>query len=248
MEEAVILVASFSVCILIGALTRNFYIYYGYIMSIELRKILISAMYDKVSKLSMRSLTETNSGKLIALVSSDIFTLERPLSVAPFALCSPMINLACYGLIWHIVGWSYAVTIFGLWIFTIVLQVWTARMQKGLKQAEAMRSDERMKLVNDMVTGIRTIKSYAWENHYSEKVREQRAKQVKKVFWLNFVGSLGFSVFQNMGLIGALCIFLPMWFRGEQLKVGDSFTILAMLYYLFFNINSMTYYCMTTIF
>jgi len=29
-----------------------------------------------------------------------------------------------------------------------------------------MRNDERMKLVNDMVTGIRTIKAYAWENHY----------------------------------------------------------------------------------
>ena len=48
-------------------------------------------------------------------------------------------------------------------------------MQKGIKQAEAMRNDERMKLVNDMITGIRTIKAYAWENHYSRKVREARA-------------------------------------------------------------------------
>jgi len=29
-----------------------------------------------------------------------------------------------------------------------------------------MCNDERMKLINDMVTGIRTIKAYAWENHY----------------------------------------------------------------------------------
>ena len=58
-----------------------------------------------------------------------------------------------------------------------------------------MRNDERMKLINDMVTGIRTIKSYAWENHYLRKVREQRAVQVAHVFWLNLVGSLGFSLF-----------------------------------------------------
>ncbi len=44
-----------------------------------------------------------------------------------------------------------------------------------MKQSEAMRNDERMKLINDMITGIRTIKAYAWENHYSSKVREQRA-------------------------------------------------------------------------
>ncbi len=28
--------------------------------------------------------------------------------------------------------------------------------------------------------------------------------------------------------------------------MGDSFTVLAMIYYLFFNVNSMTYYSLTT--
>ena len=38
-----------------------------------MRKTLVSAMYDKVSVLSMKSLTETNPGKLITLISADIF-------------------------------------------------------------------------------------------------------------------------------------------------------------------------------
>ena len=103
-----------------------------------------------------------------------------------------------------------------------------------------------MKLVNDMVTGIRTIKAYAWENHYSKKVRDQRAVQVAKVFWINIVGSLGFSVFQNVGLVGVLIIFLPKWYMGEKLDLGDSFALLAMIYYLFFSVNGLTYYAMTT--
>ena len=132
-ERAAILVASFSVSVLIGTLLKNFYIYYGYMMSLDTRKLLCSAMYDKVGKLSMRSLTETNSGKLITLVSADIFTLERSFSMAPFVLCFPFINLACYGLIWHISGWPYAVTIFGLWIIMMLCQMWTARLQKSIK-------------------------------------------------------------------------------------------------------------------
>lgn len=128
MLEAAILVAIFSLSILCSSLFRNFYIYYGYIMSLEARKLLIAAVFDKVSKLSMRSLTETNSGKLITLVSSDIFTLERPLSMAPFGVASPLINLACYGLIWVIAGWPYALIIFGLWILTVLCQMWTSRL------------------------------------------------------------------------------------------------------------------------
>ena len=73
MEKAAYLVGIFSGCVLIGTLFRNFYIYYGYVTALEMRKMLTSAMFDKVSKLSMRSLAETNSGKLITLVSADIF-------------------------------------------------------------------------------------------------------------------------------------------------------------------------------
>ena len=69
-------------------------------MALEIRKLLTSAMYDKVSRLSMRGLTETNTGNLINLVSSDIFTLERPMALAPFGVASPFINIACYLVVW----------------------------------------------------------------------------------------------------------------------------------------------------
>ena len=88
------------------------------------------------------------------------------MALAPFGVASPFINIACYLVVWQISGWQYALIMAGLWVLTFMMQMCTARTQKGLKQQEAMRNDERMKLVNDMVTGIRTIKAYAWENHY----------------------------------------------------------------------------------
>ena len=116
-----LLILVFAVAVTSGALLRSFYIYAGYFMALEIRKLLTSAMYDKVSKLSMRSLTETNSGKLITLVSSDIFTLERPLAMSPFGLTAPFINIACYLIVWQISGWEYAVIMSGLWIITFSL-------------------------------------------------------------------------------------------------------------------------------
>ena len=64
---------------------------------------------------------------------------------------------------------------------------------------------------------------------------------------MNLIGSLGFNVFQNIGLVGVLCIFLPKWFMGEELLFGDSFTLLAMIYYLFFSVNALTYQSITTL-
>lgn len=47
-------------------------------------------------------------------------------------------------------------------------------------------------------------------------------------------------------MIGILAIFLPKWFMGEKIDLGDSFALLAMIYYLFFSVNSLTYYSMNT--
>ena len=52
-----------------------------------------------------------------------------------------------------------------------------------------------MKHITDMITGIRTIKAYAWEPHYIDKIRQKRKEQLKTLYWSNGVGSLGFSLF-----------------------------------------------------
>ena len=62
----------------------------------------------------------------------------------------------------------------------------------------------------------------------------------------NFLGTLGFSVFQNFGFLCVLTIFVLEWSRGNKLSLGDSFALLAMIFFLFMAINSMTFYSMST--
>lgn len=71
--KGVWLVVLYASMVLFGCFFNNYQIFYSYCMSVRMRKVLVSAMYDKVAMLSMKSLTETNSGKLIALISADIF-------------------------------------------------------------------------------------------------------------------------------------------------------------------------------
>ena len=82
-KEGLGMVAIFSLSVLIRTLGSNFFFYLGFRFSLDLRKVLVSAMYDKISRLSVRSITETNSGKLITLISADIFALEKNLAISP---------------------------------------------------------------------------------------------------------------------------------------------------------------------
>ena len=56
-------------------------------------------------------------------------------------------------------------------------------------------NDERLKLVNDMVVGVRTLKSYGWENHYLDKINAVRKKQQVYLFIINMMQTVGFNLF-----------------------------------------------------
>ena len=75
--------AIFGTLMFLMGICRNQYMFAGMRLGVRIRKTLISSMYNKISKLSMKSLTRTNSGKLVTIVSGDIQAVERPLGITP---------------------------------------------------------------------------------------------------------------------------------------------------------------------
>ena len=113
---------TFGVCFSTASLLRNLYVFLGCKLAVNIRKTLVTAMYDKVGKLSMKSLTETNSGKLITLVSSDIYTVEYPFSMTPSSISGLFSNLVAYTIIGVTEGWIYSLIIFSMSVLLLCLQ------------------------------------------------------------------------------------------------------------------------------
>ena len=168
--DGIILIAIFGALMTVGALFKNFFVFQGYQTAIKIRKTLIAAMYSKISRLSMQSLTETNSGKLITIVSGDIQAVERSLAISSVVIAAPFVNVVAYSVLVFTSGWQYALITFGIWVVIMMMQEYSSRWTKTLKGKESVCNDERQKLVNDMIIGARTIKSYGWENHYISKI------------------------------------------------------------------------------
>lgn len=128
------------------------------------------------------------------------------------------------------------------------LQYASSEYSKNLKAAESALNDQRLKLVSDLVVGCRVIKCYGWELHYIEKIKAIREKQVAYVIRLNLVSSLGNSIFSNMGLLAVFVILYSEWNKGKLLSNETAVTVLAMVYFVFFAINTILYMGLTNVF
>ena len=88
-----------------------------------------------------------------------------------------------------------------------------------------------------MVVGVRTLKSYGWEEHYLKKITVVRKRQQVYLFCINALATVGFNLFQNLAVIAAFLIFYRQWSLGEELNMAQSISTLAMVFYLFVTIN-----------
>ena len=100
----------------VSVVLRNKYIFDGYLMAIRMRKALVSTLYDKIGKLSTKSLTETNSGKLITIISGDIFNVERAASLTPLLPATPLVLLLSLFYIGYGSGIGYAIMTGLVWL------------------------------------------------------------------------------------------------------------------------------------
>ena len=58
----------------------------------------------------------------------------------------------------------------------------------------------------------------------------------------NALQAVGFSVYQQFGFVAVFIIFLYEWSMGNELKMEDAFTLLAIIFYLFVQINNFMYW------
>ena len=110
----------------------------GFMTAVRMRRTLVAVIFEKVTKLSMKSLIATNSGKLISVISSDLFAIERALAFSPLLLVFPFINITTYVLIGFISSWTNSAIVFGCWILMLSVQLFNSRMAKRLKMKDSI--------------------------------------------------------------------------------------------------------------
>jgi ATP-binding cassette subfamily C (CFTR/MRP) protein 1 len=110
-----------------------------------------------------------------------------------------------------------------------------------LKANDSRITDSRLKLVNDIVVGIRTIKCYGWENHYLEKITAIRNSQKATIYKFLIIGSLEVSLFEIAAISSIFLILLQKWATGETLDLSKVYSLFACIFVLFMFVNSLTY-------
>ncbi|CAH1406919.1 unnamed protein product [Nezara viridula] len=159
-------------------LIRNYSDLIEMTVGLRTRSALVSTIYRKSLKLSNAARKETTLGEIVNLMAVDSQSINHTLTYLSYLVFAPLeIGLAMYFL-WQQLGPS---VLAGLAVMLIMIPVnsYIARKMKSLQLARMKTKDERIKMMNEVLSGMKVLKLYAWEPSFIERVLKIRDKEIK---------------------------------------------------------------------
>ena len=114
---------------------------------------------------------------------------------------SPLMIILCQYFLWQYLGPS---SLAGLLLMVITIPVDTiiAKKLKKLQIANMKNKDERIKIMNEILDGVKIVKLYAWEPSFVQKVVEIRDKELHTFRWIAYLQAILTFIFSATPFLG----------------------------------------------
>ncbi|XP_022822031.1 multidrug resistance-associated protein 4-like isoform X1 [Spodoptera litura] len=156
-----------------------------------------SLIYRKVMRMSSGALAQTTAGQVVNLLSNDVNRFDYAFIYTHFIWILPLqVVVVCY-LIYLKIGYAAIVGVIGIVLQTIPVQSYMSKLAARLRMRTACKTDERVRIMDEIISGMQVIKMYAWEKPFEQVVALARKNEIKCITSASYLRGvyLSFMVF-----------------------------------------------------
>ncbi|KAI8366373.1 multi drug resistance-associated protein MRP [Choanephora cucurbitarum] len=167
-----------------------------FMTGMRLRSALVTAIYQKTLVLSNASRQQSTVGEIVNHMSVDAQRLMDLCTYFHIIWSGPFQIVIALVFLYNLMGPSVGAGV-GILVLSIPLNTVIARKMRSLQKKQMGNKDARVKLMNEILNGIRVIKLYAWETPFLEKINYIRndleLATLKKIGMMSAVQNFTFT-------------------------------------------------------
>uniref|UniRef100_A0A452RZL6 ATP binding cassette subfamily C member 4 (PEL blood group) n=1 Tax=Ursus americanus TaxID=9643 RepID=A0A452RZL6_URSAM len=214
LHEAYAYTTALAVCTLILAIMHHLYFYHVQCAGMRLRVAMCHMIYRKVSAIWILFL-------FIYLFISGVTIFLH------FLWAGPLQAIAVTALLWMEIGISCLAGIAVL-IILLPLQSCLGKLFSSFRSKTATFTDTRIRTMNEVITGIRIIKMYAWEKSFADLITHLRRKEISKILSSSYLRGMNLASFFVASKIIVFVTFTTYVFLGNVITASRVFVALSL--------------------
>ncbi|KAI7808003.1 multidrug resistance-associated protein 4 [Triplophysa rosa] len=216
-----------SLCVLCLTLTHHLYFFHVQRTGMKIRIAMCHMIYKKALCLSATAMGQTTTGQIVNLLSNDVNKFDELTLFLHFLWVGPLQAAAVVGLLWQEIGPSCLVGMAVL-VFLMPLQTMFGKLFSKFRAKTAVHTDCRIRTMNEVVSGIRIIKMYAWEKPFAALVNDVRRKEISKIMSSSYLRGLNMASFFVASKIILFLTFLVYVLVGNTISASRVFVTVAL--------------------
>ncbi|XP_070581498.1 multidrug resistance-associated protein 1-like [Ptychodera flava] len=147
-------------------------------VGMRIRTATMSAVYRKTLTLTNDARKSSTVGEIVNVMAEDAQRLMDVCTYINMVWSSPLQLILSLYFLWQTLGPS---VLAGLAVLLLMIPIngVIAKKTKGMEKQKMEHKDSRIKLMNEILNGIKILKLYAWEESFMKKILGIRDKELK---------------------------------------------------------------------
>ncbi|XP_005190477.1 probable multidrug resistance-associated protein lethal(2)03659 [Musca domestica] len=195
-------------------------------VGMKIRVAICSMIYRKALRLSKSAMVNTTSGQMVNLISNDVGRLDTSVLHMHFVWIGPLEIFVVTYFMYKEIGPCSLIGVAVMLLF-VPIQGFLGKKTSVLRLRTALCTDERVRLMNEIISGIQVIKMYAWEIPFGKMVDFARRKEMKAIRYVNYIRGMIGSFIMFISRISIFSSLVSYVLLGNFLTAEKAFVVTA---------------------
>ncbi|CAK9828616.1 Probable multidrug resistance-associated protein lethal(2)03659 [Anthophora retusa] len=221
-ETALLYAAGISLATAVNVITLNQAIFGAFHVGAKIRVATCSVVYRKALRLSKTALGETAPGKVVNLVANDVNRFDLVSIFIHHMWSAPLSALIIAYFLYIEAGYSGLIGIAAVFV-VVPIQSYTGKLSSMFRLQTAIKTDERVRLMDEIISGVQVIKMYAWEKPFCALIETARKLELQVVTKSAYIRGIymTFNLFTTR--MALFCTLISMLLFGNELTADKVF-------------------------
>ncbi|KAF4071490.1 hypothetical protein AMELA_G00273860 [Ameiurus melas] len=200
----------YAVLLLIVAILQSFflqqYFHRCFTLGMQVRTAIMAAVYKKAMVMSNNARKESTVGETVNLMSADAHRFNDVTNFIHLLWSCPLQIVMSIAFLWIELGPS---VLAGLLVMLLMVPIngLLATKSRSLQMENMKFKDKRMKMMTEILNGIKILKLYAWELSFQDQVQDIREKELKVMRKFAYLSSISTFIFSCAPALVSLATF-----------------------------------------